>query len=76
MIRKIVAILLVPVIVGAIIVALWDTMMDSDTDIQAITDNGTATVFLQTAWPIILLIIGVVVAAGIIMYAVRKLNLI
>ena len=73
MTKKIVGVILLVVVLGAIIPALWPTMTSTDTDIQALNATGsTATSFLQTIWPIVLLVIGIGVAAGLVFYALRK----
>jgi membrane protein insertase Oxa1/YidC/SpoIIIJ len=75
MIGKVLGVIVTVVVLGAIIggaSGLWDTMMDSDTSVQAITDATAPTTIFQTLWPIMLLVIGVGIAAGVIMYAVKE----
>ena len=73
MVGKVVSVILLIIVLGAIVPALWPVMQDTDTDIQALNATGsTSTAFLQTIWPIVLLVIGIGVAAGLIFYALRK----
>lgn len=73
MVGKVVSVILLIVVLGAIVPALWPVMQDTDTDIQALNATGsTSTAFLQTVWPIVLLVIGIGVAAGLIFYALRR----
>ena len=72
MTKKIVGVILLVVVLGAIIPALWPTMTNTDSDIQALNSTGAATTFLQTIWPIVLLVIGIGIAAGLVFYALRK----
>lgn len=76
MIRKIVAVVMVPVVLGALFPVLWPLMTGSNTDIQALTDNSTSTEFLKEGWPVFLLVIGIAIVLALILYALRKLNVI
>lgn len=76
MVKGVVSVIIVVVVLGALISALWDTMLGSDTAIQALTDTGTATTMLQDMWPIALIVVGVGIAAGIVFYALRKFKVI
>lgn len=60
------------IVLGALIPVLWPMMEATDTDIQALTETGPITTFLQTMWPIVLLVIGIGVAAGLVFMALRK----
>lgn len=73
--RNIVYLILTVVVIGMLLPVIFPMMTDTDTDIQAMTGTDDATVFLQTTWPIVLLVIGVVIALGVIMWAVNKLGL-
>lgn len=73
MTKKVVSVILLVVVLGAIIPALWPTMTATTDDIAALNATGsTATSFLQTIWPIVLLVIGIGVAAGLVFYALRR----
>lgn len=63
------------IVLGQVVPALWPTFISSDTSVQALTDNSTATTTFQAFWPIVLLIIGLGVAVGLIMYAIKRFNL-
>lgn len=64
------------IVLGALIPVLWPMMEATDTDIQALTQTGPITVFLQTMWPIVLLVIGIGVAAGLVFYSLKKFGVI
>lgn len=74
MTKKVVSVILLVVVLGALIPALWPSMQATDTDIQALnaTAGDIATPFLQTIWPIVLLVIGIGIAAGLVFFALRK----
>jgi len=62
------------VVVGTVVAALWGTLAGTDTSIQALTQTDAGTSTLQTMWPIVLVIIGIGIAAGAVMWALRKFN--
>lgn len=72
MIKKIVSVVILFCVLGALVPVLWPMFVGTDTDIQAMTETDDATVFLQTVWPIVLLVMGIGVGAGLIYYGVRK----
>lgn len=75
--KRIVYLILSIVVMGMLLPVIFPMMTDTDTDIQAMNATGSEpTAFLQTAWPIVLLVIGLVVVLAIIMWAVNKLGII
>lgn len=62
-------------ILGAIVPALWPTITGSDTAIQALTQTDAGTTTMQALWPILLIAVGCGIAAGLVMWALRKFNL-
>lgn len=72
MIKKVVYIVLMFVVLGALVPVLWPLFVGTDTDVQAMTETDDATVFLQTLWPIILIVVGLGFVAGLVFYALRK----
>lgn len=73
MIQKIIGIVLIVVVLGALLPVLWPMIEDTGTDIAAM-EGGTATDFIQAMWPILLIVIGVGVGAGLIFFALRNLG--
>lgn len=67
---------MVLVVLGALIPILWPLMDTTNTDIQAMNGTSTITTFLQTMWPIVLLIIGIGICAGLVFFALRKFGVI
>lgn len=70
--KAIVGTVVAVVILGTAIPVLWPLIADSDTDIQAMngTDDGTA--FIQTFWPIAILIGGIGLAVGVVYLIMKK----
>lgn len=76
MIKQVLGVVMLIIVLGALIPVLWPMMEATDTDIQALTQTGPITVFLQTMWPIVLLVIGIGVAAGLVFYSLKKFGVI
>ena len=72
MIKKVIGVILVIIVLGALLPVLWPMLVDTDTDIQAIEGGGAITGFLQAMWPIALIVVGIGIGAGIIYYALKK----
>jgi hypothetical protein len=62
-------------VVGAIVVALWPTIIGTNTSIQALTQTDVGTKTMQSLWPIVLIGVGVGVSAGLILYILHKMGL-
>ena len=75
MIKKVIGVVLVVVVLGALLPVLWPMLVDTDTAIQGL-EGGGITDFLQAMWPIALIIIGIGIAAGLIFYALRSFGVI
>lgn len=58
-INKLIGVVVMFVVIGTIVAALWSTFVGTDTAIQALTETDDATVLLQALWPIALLVAGV-----------------
>lgn len=76
MIKQVLGVVMLIIVLGALIPVLWPMMEATDTDIQALMETGPITVFLQTMWPIVLLVIGIGVAAGLVFYSLKKFGVI
>lgn len=69
----IIIVALVLIVLGALIPALWPMLQDTQTDIDALNATGSvSTSFLQSMWPIALLVVGLGIVVGIIIYALRR----
>jgi len=75
LIKKVIGVVLVVVVLGALLPVLWPMLVDTDTAIQEL-EGGGITDFLQAMWPIALIIIGIGIAAGLIFYALRSFGVI
>ncbi len=60
------------VLLAKLVVGLWPTLAETDTDIQALTSTDIGTTSLQTMWPIVLMVVGIGIAVGAIFMALRK----
>ena len=63
-------------LIGAVVVALWDKIADTDTAIQALTGVDEGTTFLQGIWPIIIMFCAFAIGIGVIMWVLRKMDII
>ena len=78
MIQKLIGILLVVVVIGALIPVLLPLLFDTIGDIDAIThvDGGSGLTLLQTLWPIVVMVIIIGIAAGLIFFALRRFGVV
>lgn len=63
------------VVIGALVVALWPTITGTNTSIQALTQTDAGTTTMKAIWPIALIVIGVGIGAGLIIWAARHFGL-
>ena len=63
------------VVIGAILVALWPTITGTNTSVQAMTQSDAGTTTLKALWPIAIIVIGIGVAAGVVIWACEKFGL-
>lgn len=54
---------------GKIVPALWPEFVGSGTDVAALTQTDAATKTFQAFWPIVLLIVGIILAVAVLMWA-------
>lgn len=76
MVKKIIGIVLVIVVLGALIPVLWPMMMDTGGVVGNMTGSDAGTSFIKAMWPVILIIVGIGIAAGLIYYALKKFNIV
>lgn len=70
-----VALVMVAVIATGV-VAIWPTFVATDTTIQALTQTDSGTSFLQSIWPVTLLVGGAGIGVGVIIGLLHKFGLI
>jgi len=63
------------VVIGAVIVALWPTITGTNTSVQALTQTDAGTTTMKALWPIAIIVIGIGVAAGVVIWACEKFGL-
>lgn len=63
------------VILGTVVPVVWPLIAGTDTDIQAMTGTDAGTTTIQAFWPILLVVCGLGIAAGIIYFGLRKFGL-
>lgn len=69
----IIVVALVLIVLGALIPVLWPMLQATQTDIDALNATGSSsTAFLQSMWPVALLVVGLGIVVAIILYALRR----
>jgi len=63
------------VLLGVLVPVLWPLMQGTTEDIAAINGTDAGTGFLQAAWPIGLLLIGIAIAVGLLVWAIRRFSI-
>ena len=63
-------------VIGTVVVALWPTITGTNTSVAALTQTDTGTKTLQSFWPIIITVVGVGIGAGVILWVLRKFDII
>jgi hypothetical protein len=68
-------VIVVMIVLGSAIPALWPLLTATSANITAMagTDAGTATI--KAFWPVIILVVGLGVAVGLIVYGLKKFGL-
>lgn len=73
--KGIISIVVTVVILGTAVPVLWPMFAGSDTDIQAMVETDDGTVFIQTFWPIMILIGGIGLVVGILYMVMKRFKL-
>lgn len=60
------------IVLGSSVPVLWPIIASSGDNITAMTGTDQGTVFIQTFWPIVLMLVGLGVAVGLIIFAIKK----
>jgi len=77
MIKKVIAVVLVVIVLGALIPVLFPMMLNTQSAITGnITGEDAGSLMIVAFWPILLIIIGIGIAAALIFYALRKFGVI
>lgn len=66
----------VMLVLGTAVPVLWPLVADTSDNITAMTGTDVGTTTIQALWPIILLVIGLGIAVGLIIYALKRFNII
>ena len=71
-----ISVVVVLIVLGTAIPVLWPLATATSDNITAMTGTDAGTTTIQAFWPVILLVIGMGVAVGLIVYGLRKFGLI
>ena len=66
------AVMITLIVLGSAIPVLWPLIASSGENITAMTGTDQGPVFIQTFWPIVLMLIGLGIAVGLIIFAIKK----
>lgn len=72
---SLVAVVVVIIVLANAIPVLWPLATGASGNITAMTGTDAGTTTIQAFWPIILLLVGLGVAVGLIVYALRRFGL-
>lgn len=70
-----ITIVVVLLVLGTAIPALWPLATGTSTNITAMSGTDAGTTTIQAFWPIALMVVGLGLGVGIIMYALKKFGL-
>lgn len=73
--KAIIGVTVTVVVLGTAVPVLWPLFAGSDTDIQAMTETDSGTVFIQTFWPILILIGGIGLVVGIVYMVMKRFRM-
>ena len=78
MVKRVIGVLLIVIVLGAMIPAVLPKLFDTAGDISSlnVTAAPEAGGLLQTMWPIVLMVLVIGVAAGLVFFALRRFNII
>jgi len=69
---SIITTVIVIIVVATAFPVLWDIALDASENISAMTGTDAGTTTIQAFFPIVLMLVGLGIAVGLIMYAVKK----
>ena len=64
------------IVLAVSIPILWPIATDASTNITSMTGTDAGTTTIQAFWPVVLLLVGLGIAVGLIMFALRRFGLI
>lgn len=67
-----VSVVVILVVVAAAFPTLWQTVTGASGNITGMAGTDTGTTMVKTFWPIVLLVVGLGIAVGLIMFGLRK----
>jgi len=68
-------VVIVVIVLANAIPVLWPMATDASGNITAMTGTDAGTTTIQAFWPVVLLLVGLGVAVGLIVYALRKFGM-
>lgn len=72
----VITVVIVLIVLGASIPILWPIAIDYSDNITAMTGTDAGTTTMQALWPLALMLIGLGVAVGLLVYALNKFGVI
>lgn len=75
MLVALIGVIVVLIVLGYTIPVLWPIAVATSTNITAMSGTDSGTIMIQTFWPVILMVVGLGVAVGLIVFALRKFGL-
>ena len=72
---SLIGIIVVLLVLGSAVPVLWPMAAATADNISAMTGTDAGTTTIQAFWPVILLVVGLGMAVGLIVFALRKFGL-
>ena len=69
--KKVLVAILVVIVLGLTIPALWSTYESTSTGMGNLSDT-TAGTFVETTWPIGMLLVAIAIGVGVLIWAIRR----
>lgn len=69
---KLIGVLVVVLVLGSAVPVIWPMITATSDNITAMTGTDSGTTFIQDFWPLVILLIGIGLAVGLIMFAIRR----
>ena len=75
MLTGLLGILVIVVVMSVAVPVIWPLIAGSTGNITAMTDTSAGTDIIKAFWPIAIILVGIGVGTGLIMFAVKKMGL-
>lgn len=76
LIGGLVSVVVALIALGTVIPILWPLAAGTTDNISAMAGTDAGTTTIQAFWPVVLLLVGLGLAVGLIVYALRKFNIV